>query len=199
MFIFCSTYLRQRVPWMLIFAWIPLFFLLAEIFDGVLERREKLFPLLLPLALSLPLAYRIAPAILETTRFAPLAGEALAGRKACRFFLSPWKHGEDSARRFIQEVARTLSPGDLLLLDFTPAESVCYVQKSEGVLRDIEVVSISNFENFPRPPGRRVYLGRYNATFRKHIDAEKWRLIPRGWLFEIVKKKQRSPGHIGQR
>lgn len=114
------------------------------------SRRAALAPLpvlavLAALAMP-PVAYRAASGWLAgpgsglAARALPV--RALPGRDPARYFLWPPSHLETSAAAFARRALASLPPGAVLLADHTPYQPLQYVQRVEGVRRDVRLVRV---------------------------------------------------------
>jgi hypothetical protein len=84
-----------------------------------------------------PLLYGVTPSLLRS------AGVDLAERQRFRdelsYWITPWKHNEDSAERFAHAALTQASPGSLVLTDSTGYNPLVLVQLRDGLGPDVEV------------------------------------------------------------
>jgi len=96
------------------------------------------------LALSLcgPLLYAWAPtaarSVPRVQRWLP--DREIPYRDAYAWFLQPWRAGDDGAARFAREVLKSLPDGAILFADSTTRRPIDYVQATENVRPDVQLV-----------------------------------------------------------
>jgi len=95
--------------------------------------------MMIALAGASPILYALLPPIVE--RAAPLRSvlpaRALPYREPARWFLRPWRCGDDGAERYARELLESLPPGALLWADSTPYPPIAYLQRVESVRTDV--------------------------------------------------------------
>ena len=168
--LFCSTYLAQRAAWLMMTAYIPLAFWITMAYDGYNKNNENKTNTLRWLPLSQVLLYLITPILIQSIGN-PLEIEQMGGR-SIRSFLQPWKHTENSAELYVQQIENTLNKGDVIVVDFTPAATLRYARDVENRLLDIQICELKNLSTLlDNPPeNQSIYLGRYNSAFKQHMN-----------------------------
>jgi len=85
------------------------------------SRRVRICVVLLCVAsvLAQPVLYSAGPTLLRATGVSVNRSRKLPFRSEIRYWLVPWKHNEDSARRFSVSALTRVRPGDLILSDST--------------------------------------------------------------------------------
>ena len=99
-------------------------------------------PLLLvaaAMALLTPVIYALAPLAWRTFHL-PLPGRTDLPRDAARYWLVPWKLGEDSAGRFARAALREAPSGGTIIADSTSYYPVVWVQKTESIGAGVRVL-----------------------------------------------------------
>jgi hypothetical protein len=153
--------------------------------------------LLAALALLPGITYAAAPVLQQRLGLDLVRARDLPYRDEARFFLSPSKRDDFSARRYGEEVFRVARPGSLIVADFTPEAVLRYLQVAEGRRPDLTVVT-SQRHNQPIDVAalvarelevRRVYLGGSESRYYDLAGVvPPNRLEPRGPLLEVVPK-----------
>jgi hypothetical protein len=87
--------------------------------------------------------YRLVPAALTLLRLDPLPARTLPYRDNARFFLYPPKNGYFGARRFGEEVLASLPRHASLLADWTPRQTLTYLQVVEGLRPDVRIAEFA--------------------------------------------------------
>jgi hypothetical protein len=139
--------------------------------------------------------YAAAPPVLGRLGLDVVRARDLPFRDEARFFLTPGKRGDDSARRYGEAVLRVARPGAAIVADFTPLAVLRYLQVVEGRRPDIVLLTGS----LPSRPidvaglaARRLgeqplYLA---GAEERYYDlagvVPPARLVPRGPILEIV-------------
>lgn len=189
-FLFCSTYLRQRALFLLIAAWIPLAMLLTlSLQQNVRRRRLPRWLWAMP-ALTVTMYFTVSPLIRQFGL--PVRIEPVGQRDPVDVFFTPWKHRETSAARFLDDVERITQPGDVIIADFTPGAPIAYAQRVQARLRDREVFSLQdNLQRVleDRVPRQRVWLARRHAAFLERMEPGMWSLEPKGPLWRVTRAR----------
>lgn len=86
--------------------------------------------------------YRLTPILLNRLGIELLAVRSLPNRDTNTFFLDPPKHGYDGARVFGETVLRDLPPDAALLADWSPLQTLRYLQEVEGRRPDVLLAEI---------------------------------------------------------
>ena len=144
-------------------------------------------------ALLLVTLYAAAPSLLD--RLDLVRARHLPYRHEARFFLTPSKRGDDSARRYGEDVFRVARPGSAIVADFTPMAVLWYLRVVEGRRPDLGLV-MSDPYNRPIDLAalvahevalRPVYLAGSGRGYYNLVGVTPpCRLEPRGPLFEVV-------------
>jgi hypothetical protein len=152
---------------------------------------------LLAAAAVLPVGvYAAAPGATAMLGMDPVRARDLPYRDEARFFLTPSKRGDVSARRYGEEVDRVARPGATIVADFTPMAVLRYLRDVEGWRPDLALapssgvhgasIAVASIVERDRPRGA-VYLA---GTGSRYYDltgiAPPLGLEPRGPLFELV-------------
>ncbi len=101
-------------------------------------RWKRVWPLVI-FACASPVLYSAAPsgiARVDALR-ALLPARALPYREPTRWFLQPWRAGDDGAERYAREVLESLPRGALLWADSTPYPPIAYMQSVAGIRTDV--------------------------------------------------------------
>ena len=108
--------------------------------------RRLLLPGLLVALLALPIAaYAAAPHVLPALGVTSdaLSIREIPGRPALRFFLNPNRRGYTGAREVCEAALADLAPGAVLIADYTVWEPLLYLQRVEGLRRDVQVALVA--------------------------------------------------------
>ena len=139
--------------------------------------------------------YAAAPAALGHLGLDVVRARDLPYRDEARFFLTPSKRGDDSARRFGEEVFRVARPGSIVVADFTPMAVLRYMRIVEGRRPDLLLVHSARWRRripvadlvASQLPARPVYLAGVGAFYYDMTGVEPaYRLERRGPLLEVV-------------
>lgn len=107
-----------------------------------------------------PVFYAAAPRLAR--RAAP---DVAAGRQPCRdelrYWMTPWKHNEDSARRFAVQALREAAPDGVILPDSTSRYPLLLTRRIEGIGEGVLIPSPSE----PVPD-----YDAYPAGFRRFVE-----------------------------
>jgi hypothetical protein len=117
----------------------------------------------------------------SVVRHAPLRDER-------RFYLEPWKNGEDSARRHITALDRAVPDGSAVIADFTILMPLLYAHRVEGWKpafqlemvdgRSSDSILASIAEHLEK--GRRVFLLDDKPYYFPREISKRWELVPAG-------------------
>jgi len=151
--------------------------------------------LLAALALLPGITYAAAPVLQDRLGLDLVRARDLPYRDEARFFLTPSKRDDSSARRYGEEVFRIARPGSMIIADFTPEAVLRYLQVVEGRRPDLTVV-MGQRHNRPNDVAalvarelevRAVYLGGSDGRYYDLAGVvPPNRLEPRGPLLEVV-------------
>jgi len=93
-------------------------------------------------AALLPVAvYAVAPTIARRVNFAIGTRADLADRDDYRYFLRPWKTGEDGPARFARKALDAVGPDAVIYADTTTVAPLLLVQEVEGRRPDVKIVT----------------------------------------------------------
>lgn len=112
------------------------------------QGRRWLAPAALVSLLAGPLLCAAAPAIAKAVSLPVPGRKDLPLRDAARYWLSPWKGGEDSAGRFARLALRQVPPVATIIADSTSLYPLLWVQTVERVGPDVRLVGSGQI-----PPG----------------------------------------------
>lgn len=187
--LFCSTYLRQRAPWLMLGAYIPICFLITLGFDKYRHNQSAVRWLTLPFV-SIML-YIFIPTLNEADINKAMPIEAMGPRDNAISFLRPWKMGDNSAKIYLQDADDRLQRGDILVVDFTPGKVIEYGQQIEGKLKGVKIYGLSQLDDLLtrytagelKSP---IYFGRYNSAFMAIVSHHRdLKIEPVGYLFKV--------------
>ena len=85
--------------------------------------------------------YAAAPRALAALGIDPVRARDLPYRDEARFFLTPSKRGDDSARRYGEDVHRVTPPGSAIVADSTPMAVLLYLRDVEGRRSDLALLA----------------------------------------------------------
>ncbi len=98
----------------------------------------------LVLVLCSPMIYGLAPAV-WTKAHLPIPGRSdLAFRDPARYWLTPWKHNEDSAGMFARAALTEVPPGSIIIADSTSLYPLVWVREVDGLGSDVKLVGIED-------------------------------------------------------
>jgi hypothetical protein len=127
----------------------------------------------------------------------PVRARDLPYRDEARFFLTPSKRGDISARRYGEEVHRVAAPGATIVADFTPMAVLRYLRDVEGRRPDLVLASSSDLYGTPvavaslvarQGPRGAVYVAGTGTRYYDLTGIAPSLLEPRGPLFELVEQ-----------
>ncbi len=96
------------------------------------------------LVLFSPMIYGLAPAV-WTKADMPVPGRAdLAFRDPARYWLTPWKHNEDSAGMFARAALTEVPPGSVIIADSTTLPPLSWIRQVDGLGSDVELLGIKD-------------------------------------------------------
>jgi hypothetical protein len=143
--------------------------------------------LLLPVVI-----YGLAPVLLERLDPRRLPVRELPGRGA-EFFLWPPKTGYMGARQYAEGAFRAMPQGSAILADWTPAQTLLYMQEAEGLRRDILVKQLGAGWSQQSPfllaeAGRRpVFLADVDPRLYDLEEiGRRFRTLPEGPVYRLV-------------
>lgn len=143
-------------------------------------------------------AYAMAPSMLRSLRIDLGIKRDIPYRDSARYFIQPWKCGENSAQGFGEEALKTAGPDGLLYADTTIKNVLVYLRDVEGIEQGVTLTT--GHDTIPRQPridrtpedvepfvaaGRAFICTNVEAYVPKWMR-ERWRLEPEGIIFRIV-------------
>ncbi|MFH1085066.1 MAG: DUF2723 domain-containing protein [Chloroflexota bacterium] len=142
--------------------------------------------LLASLVIVPPVAYaalpRLLPAVGVTAR--TLGIREVPERPALAFFFTPWRRGDDGARRFAAAALTALPENAVLLADATIGQPLLYLQQVEGVRPDVRVSDQAPAKQVAYArrvsPAETVYLAHTDALYDVQGLSAHFRLVPEG-------------------
>jgi len=96
-----------------------------------------------------PAAYAAAPRVLQALGISVQRERQRAFRDDARWFLVPWKHNEDSGRRFAAAALRQAGPEGVILRDVYASAALRVFQATEGISPGVYVESLGRLEGQP--------------------------------------------------
>ncbi len=101
-------------------------------------KRSKLLTVALLILIPI-LTYNVTVSLLNAADANPMNVREFPGREPNRFFLWPAKNGYYGAADYGRSVLETLPPNSILLVDYTPMETIQYYRSVEGLRPDIRI------------------------------------------------------------
>jgi hypothetical protein len=155
-------------------------------------RRLSAAAILLAVGLIPPALYAALPAMANRLEIDLVHAKTVPYRDNETYFLNPNKRGYDGARRFGEEALRTAPPSSVIFGDFTPLAVLVYLQRVEGVRRDLKFVTARGGERvrveWVVDAGHRqpIYLTTWTPDYydMTHL-AGAYDLVPAGPLIEV--------------
>lgn len=198
--LFGATYDVPDQHTFLVPAFVVLSVLMALGLDVMLQARRPGRPglLMLVLALLAPVAYLLAPPVLQ--RFGGdvelVPARHVPYRERWSWFLRPWRAGYDGPVRFARETLDSLPPDAWLVVDPTLSSPLNYVQAAENRRRDVRLDSMTARQPwFPPDP---VALDEQRTTALRaglmFCGSDQPRYVPR-WLRELPVRIEPA-GHV---
>ncbi|MCI0577287.1 MAG: DUF2723 domain-containing protein [Chloroflexi bacterium] len=160
---------------------------------GRLQGRGAFLALALLVAVPVVTYYSL-PRLLAATGFNPLNVRQLPGREPHRFFLWPAKNGYTGAADYGRAALEPLPANSVLLADFTPSETLDYLQVVEGLRPDVRLIKIDKEQNLAAvvatlPPGAAVFLADNNPRYYNLASLQPARLEPAGVIYQLVRER----------
>ena len=137
--------------------------------------------LMLAVAVSLavgPALYAWAPTIWRRLGLPLPVRKDLPFRDPWRYWLTPWKHGEDSAAQFARAAFRTAQPGSTVIADGTSYPPLAWSQRVEDLGRGVRLMRVAEAEREPQRQRLRDATGpiflvsRMPGCYPRWLDAE---------------------------
>lgn len=138
--------------------------------------------------------YAAAPAIVEKTGIAVPGFSPSPGRDL-RFFLWPPKNGHTAARRYAEEVFAALPEDAVLLVDWTPAQTLRYVQEVDSVRPDVTLKQLGAGWGLQVPyliarsAGRPVFIAGTGPHYDVAEIEEAFTIAPAGPVFRLTPRR----------
>lgn len=130
-------------------------------------------------AVTAPAWYAAAPKLCGNARVrAALPVRDIPYRDACRWFLQPWRCGDQGAAAFAREVLAALPPDAVLYADTTTRHPIEYVQVTAGLRPEVHLVDSQ---------------ARLAAGLPRFQPADVDRYIAAGRLYSVVHEDDRLP------
>lgn len=104
-------------------------------------RRRAVAVLLILFALVPPAVYAVTPRMAERMDLDLRTRGDIAYRDDYRYFLQPWKGGEDGAGRFAREALEVAGPDAILYADTTTVAPLLLAQEVEELRPDVKIVT----------------------------------------------------------
>ena len=120
--------------------------------------------------------YAAAPRVLAALGIDPVRARDLPYRDEARFFLTPSKRGDDSARRYGEEVHRVTPLGSAIVADSTPMAVLLYLRDVEGRRSDLSLLPAIGGHGGPIPVAS--VLAR-EGTERPRVPGWQWKSLLR--------------------
>jgi hypothetical protein len=146
--------------------------------------------LLMSLLLVPPLAYNVAPRLLNAAGLNPMNIRSLPGRDPNWFFLWPGKGGYQGAADYGRAALAGLPPDAYLIADHTPLQTVTYYYIVEGLRPDIRLRPINPGQDLAPlvaelPAGARIFLADNNGAYYNLRSLPGAELRPLGVVYEL--------------
>ena len=137
------------------------------------------------------LTYYFLPQALLALDLNPLGVRQLPGREPNMFFLWPAKNDYLGAEDYGRTALETLPENSVLLADYTPVETLKYLQNIEGVRPDVELIHIPPGIDLTVvldeiEPGTEVYLADTNPNYYNFSNLPEARLEPVGPIYRLT-------------
>ncbi len=104
-------------------------------------RRRTVAVLLTLFALVPPAVYAVTPRVAQRMDLDVGTRGDIAYRDDYRYFLQPWKRGDDGAARFARDALEAAGPDAIIYADTTTVGPLLLVQEVEGVRPDVKIVT----------------------------------------------------------
>ncbi|MCP4542495.1 MAG: DUF2723 domain-containing protein [Chloroflexi bacterium] len=163
---------------------------LSTKWPGVNNRRAKLLIIAL-IALVPILTYDGTVRLLTATDTNPMDIRELPGRDPNRFFLWPAKNGYFGAADYGCSALETLPPDSILLVDYTPMETILYYRSVEGLRPDIRIKYVIPGQDLAPmiaqfPPDSTIYLAGNDPNYYNTSSLPNATLRPDGVVYHLV-------------
>jgi hypothetical protein len=157
----------------------------------VLRPAPRRWALAASLLLIPPLVYASLALGLRQLDRNPLGVRQLPGREPNTYFIWPGKAGYFGARDYGAQALGVLPPGALLLADYTPLETLRYLQTVERLRPDVQLVKVERDTDLAPflaalAPGRQAFLADDNPRYYNLASLPGSTLLPHGVVFHIV-------------
>jgi hypothetical protein len=148
--------------------------------------------LIVILLVSVPiLTYDGTARLLTATNTNPMNVRELPGRDPNRFFLWPAKNGYFGAADYGRNALETLPPNSILLVDYTPMETILYYRSVEGLRPDIRIKYVAPGQDLAPmiaqfPPDSTIYLAGNDPDYYNSSSLPGATLRPDGVVYQLV-------------
>jgi Protein O-mannosyl-transferase TMEM260-like len=184
---------------------------IAFAIDKILDTRRSVATsaVLIALAMPAPLVYAVVPDLLKARfpHLVPLPVRTVRYREPFRWFLKPWRRGDDGAERFAREVLNDLPYDAVLVIDSTLMPPILYLQGAQGLRRDVHIVGARSFQLWFDGPvsisedmiagfvkeGRMCTVSNEPRYLNPKITTERYKLEPLGHAYRMVFADKSEP------
>jgi len=159
-------------------------------------------PLVLVFSL-LPIGvYAAAPALAEKMQFSIGTRGDIPYRDDYRYFLQPWRTGDNGAERFAQEALEVKEKEAVIYADSTTVGPLLYVQQVQRKRPDVKIVSgVIKSEGAPRfdeqtigqlLKERAIYVVSRKTGYCPAFVLDNYDLVPAGILWRVVERGKKN-------
>jgi hypothetical protein len=151
-------------------------------------------PVALASLLAAPALYAAMPSIARRAHLAVPGRKDLPFRDPTRYWLSPWKAGEDSAGLFARQALAGVPAGGTIIADGTSLYPLLWTRRVDGLGRDVGLLAGADPQQVP-PGTPNVFAvsatrGYYPPWLAEAADLEK---APGQVLYSVVWRKKPAP------
>jgi hypothetical protein len=186
------------------------FYCAVSVFIGLgthLFQRHKNARVFGPLVLVFSLlpigVYAAAPALAEKMQFNIGTRSDIPYRDDYRYFLQPWRTGDNGAERFAQEALDVKEKEAVIYADLTTVGPLLYVQQVQGKRPDVKIISsVVKSENAPAfdeqtieqlLKKRAIYVVSRRPVYCPAFVLDDYDLVPAGILWRVVERGKKGP------
>jgi hypothetical protein len=163
----------------------------------------KVFGLLVSVFSLLPAGvYTAAPALAEKMQFSIGTRGDVPYRDDYKYFLQPWRTGDNGAERFAEEALDVKEKEAVIYADSTTVGPLLYVQEAKGRRPDVKIVSgVIKSEGAPRfdertieqlLKERAIYVVSRRPRYCPAFVLDNYDLVPAGILWQVVERGKRG-------
>jgi Protein O-mannosyl-transferase TMEM260-like len=188
---FAGGYMRQKQFYLLMPTYVMFSILIGIGFNSLRGKYNKRAILIFIVCLPI-VTYHSVPMVANNRGIDLVKARSLPYRDNNRFFLLPDKSNYFGAYRFGNEVFEVVSPGSIIIADFTPRAALDYFQIIENVGRQVKVVfnesiNVPEFiaDNIDK---QKIYLADLEPYYHTDYLKEKYNIVPRGPIFQVIKR-----------